>query len=177
MPGTATLRPWGPARSRWRREVERLATAPVLVVTDVRDCFGSIAPDAVVERLLRIGAPPPAADELGAVLHGFAEVGVRGLPVGPAPSAILANAVLVALDEVLRARGLPHVRWVDDVVFAAPDARAAHAAIGALRRVAGELGLALHEGKTVVLADPDERRAFVAAGVRRTSRATGRRVA
>jgi sugar phosphate isomerase/epimerase len=149
----------------------------VVGVTDMRDCFGSITSEAIVARLLRIGAPPAAAVELGAVLRGFAEVGVRGLPVGPAPSAILANAVLAALDEVLRARGLPHVRWVDDVVFAAPDARTARAAIGALRRVAGDLGLTLHDGKTVVLDDPDERRAFVGAGIRRPSRATGPRMA
>jgi hypothetical protein len=105
---------------------------------------------------------PEAADAV-AVLRRFRDLGVRGLPVGPEPSAILANAVLVRLDDAIRGSGVRHLRWVDDVVLwgTAEDVRSA---LYALRAVAGTVGLELHGDKTRILVDRDEAAAVLLGG-------------
>lgn len=145
--------PWRPARRAWRRAV-RTAVAgararTVFAVADVAECYGSISPEAVRAVL---GSD---ADELVRLLAHLQDLGVRGLPIGPDPSAFVANAVLARLDETLRRAGVDHVRWVDDVIaWGAPDdlRRALDRLVGS-----GEaLGLALHDRKTRTLQDRDE---------------------
>ncbi len=101
-----------------------------------------------------LGAPPARVDEIASWLRAFRDAGVDGLPVGPAGSALLADAVLAAGDDALRSTGASFVRWVDDVAIFAPDRRARAAALGALREAWASLGLEMHEQKTVLLDDP-----------------------
>ena len=56
----------------------------------------SISPETIAALL------GPEAAHAVAVLRRFRERGVRGLPIGPEPSAILANAVLSRLDDAIR---------------------------------------------------------------------------
>jgi len=150
--------PWRPARALWRSVLRSaIAGAPrgtMFVITDVRDCYGSIAPETIASLL------GPAATEALLLLGRFRDEGVRGLPIGPAASAVLANAALAELDTSLRAAGVRHVRWVDDVV--AWGARAdVRRAVRSLRLAAGAIGLELHAGKTILLDAPDDARAVL----------------
>jgi hypothetical protein len=148
-----TLAPWVPARAAWRRRVRRairMATpGTTFAVADILDCYGSISPETIGALL------GPEAAHAVALLRRFHEQGVRGLPVGPEPSAILANAVLARLDDAIRAHGISHLRWVDDVVLWGPsdDLRAAMSALDA---AASGVGLRLHPGKTRILEDRHE---------------------
>lgn len=148
-----TLAPWGPARAAWRRRVRRAirraTRGTTFAVADVRDCYGSISPETLAELL-----GPEAAHAI-AVLRRFREGGVRGLPIGPEPSAILANAVLSRLDDAIRSGGVAHLRWVDDVVLWGPTADV-RAAMRSLPAAAAALGLDLHRDKTRILEDRDE---------------------
>jgi hypothetical protein len=141
----------GPARRRWRRAVARATATPprgAIVVSDVRDCYGSIHPRA----LALVGIDDP---DLLAFLRGLEDAGVRGLPVGPPPSAIIANAVLGFADRaVVEAAAVP-IRWVDDVVLVGRDRLGAERAFDAWRRALASLGLEAHDGKTV--RDPGRR--------------------
>ncbi|HET9671427.1 MAG TPA: RNA-directed DNA polymerase [Actinomycetota bacterium] len=147
------LAPWRAARAVWESSVARgarqLGAGDAIVVADVRDCYGSIAA-GVVSRLLG-----PAADGAVALLRRFADDGPDGLPVGPDASAILANVVLAGLDEALRAAGVRHVRWVDDVAVWGPRHRVLDG-LDALHRAAARVGLELHDGKTRLLGGPEE---------------------
>jgi hypothetical protein len=168
LPGTNAgiirLAPWEPARLRWRRQASRgLGGARAVVVADVRDCFGSIGAASVVRSLAQAGAPSSAIDRVTECLRMFAEDGVRGLPIGPVASAVLANAVLATLDDAVRGRGVPHLRWVDDVVAFGGSPRAAGQALDALRAAAADIGLALHDEKTRIVDDPWEARALLGA--------------
>ena len=125
-----------------------------VAVTDVRECYGSIAPWVVEQRLQAIGAPEDGIDEVRSWLRAFREAGVEGLPVGPVASAVLADAVLAAGDDALRRAGASFIRWVDDVVIFASDRRGRGAALDALREAWASLGLEMHELKTVVVDDP-----------------------
>jgi hypothetical protein len=149
------LEPWRNARRRWHGEVRRLGSQGHRVaVTDVRDCYGSIAPWVVEQRLRAIGAPEGGIDEIRSWLRAFLDAGVEGLPIGPVASAVLADAVLAAGDDALRMTGASFIRWVDDVAIFAPDRRARAAALDALRAAWASLGLKMHEQKTVFLDDP-----------------------
>ena len=151
--GSWFLTPWEPARDAWRRRLMRAVndakTGTTFAIADVRDCYGSISEEAIASLM------GPEAAHAVAVLRRFHEAGVRGLPVGPEPSAILANAVLARLDETIRAHGIPHLRWVDDVVLWGP-AGDVRAAVPALHAAAAAVGLHLHRRKTRILDDRDE---------------------
>jgi len=145
------LQPWPAARSAWRCAVRRSIVEPrssVVIVSDVRDCYPSVG-----ERALEtVGC----SGELGSFLRALAEAGVRGLPIGPDPSAILANGVLAHVDHAAAAAGCRPIRWVDDVVFAAAGRRPAIRAFDAWRRGLAELGLQPHDGKTQMFTDVGE---------------------
>lgn len=151
-PTGIVLEPWLRARTRWRREVRRLALgARAVAVTDVRSCYPSIRPDVVSARLIELGAPRADVAEVLGWLRAFETSGASGLPVGPPASAVLADAVLMAGDHILREAAVPHARWVDDFVMFLADRRAAGAALESLRRGLAPLRLDLHEGKTSIL--------------------------
>jgi Reverse transcriptase (RNA-dependent DNA polymerase) len=145
------LRAWPGARTAWRRAVRRSivgSTGSVVIVSDVRDCYPSMG-----ERALEaLGC----SDELGTFLRALADGGVHGLPVGPDPSAILANGVLAHADRPVAAAGCHLIRWVDDVVLVAAGRRPAIRAFDAWRRALAELGLEAHDGKTRMFTDVDE---------------------
>lgn len=148
--------PTSVARRRWRRDAARLlSTSQVVVITDVHDCFGSITPAVVLAELRRAGVAENAVAVVEAWLAAFAAAGVHGLPVGPAASAVLAEAVLSGGDHSLRRPGVAHVRWVDDVAIFADGRRTAVRALDALRRSWARSGLQAHEGKTVIVDRPD----------------------
>jgi hypothetical protein len=123
-------------------------------VADVRDCYASISPETIGAIL------GPEAAHAVAVLRHLRERGVRGLPVGPDASAILANATLSRVDRAIRRAGVRHLRWVDDFVLwgEAGDVRRA---LAALDTAAAEIGLDLHRGKTRLLVDRHEARAIM----------------
>lgn len=147
--------PWAPARAAWRttlrRALREATRGTTFAVADVRECYASITPEAIAALL------GPEAAHAVALLRRFREQGVRGLPVGPDPSAILANAALSRLDRALRASGARHLRWVDDLVVwgALGDVRRALASLDA---AAARIGLDLHREKTRVLVDRSEAR-------------------
>ena len=149
------LEPWRSARRRWIRQARRLALdARWVAVTDVRDCYPSIAAATVAARLQAIGAPPATVDEIAAWLMAFAQNGVEGLPIGPEASAVLADAVLATGDAAIRVTGAEHLRWVDDIAIFAPDRRTGLRSLDTLREGLLAVGLELHEGKTMAFSDP-----------------------
>lgn len=151
------LEPWGTARSRYERAVRGAADgqASAAFVGDVADCYGSMTPAIVLTTLRHVGASEEVVDTLATLLRGFEARGVRGLPIGPEPSAVLANAVLAPVDEALGRAGCgPVSRWVDDVVVLTGGVRAAHRAARAFETAVEALGLAPAEDKCRVLDDP-----------------------
>jgi hypothetical protein len=155
--GGLRLEPWSRARDRYRRRIASAATGPfrAAFVGDVRDCYGSITHGEVARALRRLGAHEVGVRTLVETLRGFEERGVRGLPVGPQPSAVLANAVLAPVDRaVAGAVDGPVLRWVDDIVAFAIDGQGARRAAEVFERTLAELGLVPHEGKSMTIDDP-----------------------
>ncbi len=148
------LEPWRRAHARWRGDLGAAVEdgyAGAAFTGDVRDCYGAITPAMVDRSLAASGADADAVREILGLLEACAEQGVRGLPAGPDASGVLANLVLSGVDDRLRATGLPHRRWVDDVVVFAPGRRGAVTALDAFRRALDAVGLEPNPRKTRVV--------------------------
>jgi len=149
-PPELRLRPWRLERRLFAaRLADLVSRRSAIAFADVRRCYVSISP-SLVGRTLRL-AGIGTADEIEDLLTALEHVGVRGLPVGPDASAVLANVVLAPVDRALREAGIDHLRWVDDVVLSGAHPEAA---VSALRRALGLIGLRLNERKTRIVLDP-----------------------
>jgi hypothetical protein len=149
-PPELRLRPWRLERRLFAaRLADLVSRRDVIAFADVRRCYASISP-SIVGRTLRL-AGIGTADDIEDLLTTLEHVGVRGLPVGPDASAVLANVVLAPVDRALREAGIDHLRWVDDVVLSGPDPEAA---VSTLRQALGRIGLRLNERKTRIVLDP-----------------------
>lgn len=148
---------WTPARRRYARSIATTSAGPwrAAFLGDVQDCYASITPATVEQTLRRLDAPPDAVRAIVALLLRFEAEGVRGLPIGPEPSALLANAVLHPVDRALvEAVVAPTFRWVDDVVTFATDVATARKAADVFERSLGRLGLAANPRKCRIVDDP-----------------------
>jgi hypothetical protein len=154
-PPVLRLAPWRAERSAFVRRLSALAaTGTCLALADVRDCYGSIRAGVVERALRRLGCRRNEAAAVAGFLQGVSALGVRGLPVGPDPSAVLANAVLAKVDSALESAGARHLRWVDDVVVAVDHPEAARRVVATVADALGPLGLSLNDAKTRVVLDP-----------------------
>ena len=158
------VEPWREARARHRRvALDGMVGASVALRLDVADCYRTIAAPRVGEALAEVGC---AADAVGRVL-GFlrrtAAAGVPGLPVGPEPSIVLANAVLHGLDRAV-GEGVRYLRWYDDLLILAPRIDLALRTEEALAAAAVRLGLRLHPGKRRIAVGPSAIRRLIIAG-------------
>jgi hypothetical protein len=127
----------------------------LIVRSDVRDCYASIGPGAVAGSLGAARADRAAVDALLRLLDALRRHGVPGLPVGPAPSAVIANAVLADGDRAIASAGVAHARWVDDVLLFAGSAGEARRAFDAWRRALDAAGLEVSLAKTLFGVPPD----------------------
>lgn len=94
-------------------------TRSYVLTTDVSSYFVYVDIDELEKRLLAVSTNTGAVRDLGDLLRGWQQLGVRGLPQGVAPSSALGNFYLAKLDSALEAWGADHRRYMDDVwVFA-----------------------------------------------------------
>jgi hypothetical protein len=157
------LRSWREERGAFEGRRRALAErSDVVVKTDVRECYPSIGPAVAETAFVRLGGGREVGS-LRRMLERFGDAGVLGLPIGPAASAVVANAVLARVDEVVRHARVPHLRWVDDVWAGCRDERHAAEVLDRIREALDSIGLALNESKTLVM-DRGEALSLVAAG-------------
>ena len=148
MDGDGWISPWKDARVAFERQRAELSVGRVLLRTDVRNCYGSMPPALIGASLLACGCHPSEAEAIMAILESLQKRGIRGLPVGPAASSVLANAVLLRADRSVE--GVRYIRWVDDYLLFLPDRRSALRALDRLADAMADLGLTLAQEKTSI---------------------------
>jgi hypothetical protein len=154
-PPRLVLRSFRDERVAFGRRLARLARrSPCLLFADVRECYRSIAPGVVGSSLRALGCDGSSVDAIVAFLRALQELGVEGLPVGPDPSAVLANAVLAEVDRALERLGPPHMRWVDDLVVGVDGSSGAATVLEVAREALDRVGLRLNDAKTRLVLDP-----------------------
>lgn len=121
-------------------KTEELAGAFKLVlVTDITDFYNQI----YLHRLnnaIETANPrlKPIADDIEHFLTTLNSKSSQGIPVGPAASIVLAEAVLIDVDQFLKDQGIAHTRYVDDIRIFSDSERELH-------RVLERLTLYLYE--------------------------------
>ena len=177
LPGRVALvlEPWTRAWSRHQARLKRLlhGRRGAVMVADVRDCFGRIAPETVERSLAGLGCDPGDVAALGRLLRMLSLGGTNGLPVGPDPSGVLANAVLSFVDRALANHGARHLRWVDDFVIRTESPVAATEIQEVLRQALESVGLEVAPEKCRIV-EGDGIRDLVTNGTRRRSGARPR---
>lgn len=138
------------ARHRYHRSLLAIARSELALVTDVRECYPSCRPAEVARALREAGCSLELVAEVRAFLEALQDEGVPGLPVGPQGADTFAEAILVQVDAHLP-RTLPSTRWVDDMVFAARDARDIVSLSARIEEALGQRGLAPATSKTRVI--------------------------
>jgi hypothetical protein len=159
-----TIEPWREARARHRRLALDAAPGKVVALrVDVADCYRSIVPRVVGRELSRLDASPGDVARVLRFLDRTAAAGISGLPVGPDPSVVLANAVLRSLDLAAGER-VRCLRWYDDLLLLAPTLGDALAAEVAVAEAAATIGLRLQPGKRRLAIGPTAVRRLIVAG-------------
>lgn len=152
-PPAFALRPWRVERRAFARALRELAEAHrALVFADVARCYPSIQPVLVRDALRGIGCP--GGEDVERFLARLQREGILGLPVGPEPSALFANAVLHVVDAAVETAGIAHLRWVDDLVLGVNEPPDAERALDTVRGALARLGLRTNERKTRIVVDP-----------------------
>ncbi|MGZ4154510.1 MAG: RNA-directed DNA polymerase [Actinomycetota bacterium] len=148
VPPTVVLADWRAAASRFRSAASAFR-GPVLR-TDVAECYASISADVVADALEQLRVPRDAIRRCARTMRELADEGVEGLPIGPPASAVLANAVLLAGDDVLARSAAPFLRWVDDWCIRVASEDHACEVLGRLGGALSGVRLRLNDAKTVV---------------------------
>jgi hypothetical protein len=135
-------------------ELQKLIAAqPAAVVlrADVAACFQSINQHTLVNNLEYLGYPNTLVKPLESMLtQASTSRSSRGVLQGIYPSDLFGNFYLYPIDRLLKERGIPGVRYVDDVVAFFPTGEECDRFIVDLTAELRKLDLSLNEAKTVV---------------------------
>lgn len=137
----------------WETSILRASKANTVVLTiDITDFYNQISHHSIENQLTRCGLAAPAVRILMNLVKSSTYSVSKGIPVGPHPTHLLAEASLIPIDELLEQRGLEYCRYVDDINIFCDGEESAHVALFA---VAGALDeyhkLTLSRSKTRVL--------------------------
>ena len=98
------------------RTEELLAQFSHVLVTDITDFYNQIYLHRLNNAIESSNATlKPFAAEIENFLLTLNSKSSQGVPVGPAASIVMAEAVLIDVDLFLRAQGVAHTRYVDDI--------------------------------------------------------------
>jgi hypothetical protein len=148
-----SLAPLGPQLRAARSGATALARRwPFLLGTDVASFYLSVDPAVAYRGLVDRSVDVTIAAETADLLEGWGSEGYPGLPVGPPGSAVVANAILDAVDQALG--GVPFLRWVDDFLIGVDTVSRAGAVLEGLDHALDGLGLRRSERKTRLWPSP-----------------------
>jgi hypothetical protein len=140
-----TLASFGAAARR------RAEAGGFVVNCDLANCYGNLGGERIATALEHCGVPGWQVDYISQLLNFWRLEDSPGLPVGPNASRILAESVLLQIDDRLRDAGIEYVRYVDDFRLFAADETGAHQALEAVSDAAASQGLTLNADKTMIL--------------------------
>lgn len=136
----------------WETSILRSAVWPVVLTLDITDFYNQISHHSIENQLHRCGLSAPAIKILMNLLKSSTASISKGIPVGPHPMHLLAEASLLPIDELMIQRGFEFCRYVDDIHIFCESEEAAQVALFA---VAGALDqyhkLTLNRAKTHIV--------------------------
>ena len=109
----------------WEISIQRAKTRPIVLMVDITDFYNQISHHSIENQLQRCGVSNPAKKGIMNLLKASTASVSKGIPVGPHPTHLLAEASLIPIDDLLTQRGFEYCRYVDDIhVFCENEERA-----------------------------------------------------
>lgn len=106
----------GSGFARYRNQCERLSQKyKYVLTTDISDFYNQIYLHRVCNALDLVAANKGVGAEIERFITKLNNKASQGIPVGPAPSVVLAEAVMMDVDQHIANEGFDHVRYVDDI--------------------------------------------------------------
>ena len=99
----------------WNTSIERATRSSFVLVVDIADFYNQISHHSIENQLQRCGVAAPDTRIVMNLLTSQTGSISKGVPVGPHPSHLLAEASLIPIDELLLQRGFTFCRYVDDM--------------------------------------------------------------
>ena len=106
----------GSGFDRYRARCEQLSQEYRFVLsTDIADFYNQIYLHRVGNAIESATGDAKAGFQLEQFITRLNNKASQGIPIGPAPSVVLAEAVMIDVDQLINSMGLDHVRYVDDI--------------------------------------------------------------
>lgn len=143
------------------------ASNGVVVDADIECFYERVTMPRLREALTACSVEEPVIHRIVGLLEHWGKNGRDGgLPIGSNASRILAEAVLVGVDDALLRAGVDFVRFVDDYRLFAPDVETAQRWCGLIANEVEKLGLSLNPAKTEIRRASDPGVAEIGSGTR-----------
>lgn len=123
----------------------------ILVECDIQGFYDNINLKHLNRRLKECSVDKMVADYIQDLLMYWSDDSGYGLPVGSNASRVLAESMLIPIDNYLMARGIEFVRYVDDFRIFAPDTRTANEYLTNLLEVLSLHGYNANPTKTRII--------------------------
>ncbi|WP_156040488.1 RNA-directed DNA polymerase, partial [Chondromyces apiculatus] len=99
----------------WETSIRRAAVSSVVLTVDITDFYNQIYHHSIENQLQACGLTAPATKIIMNLLKSSTVSVSRGIPIGPHPTHLLAEASLIPIDQLMAQRGLEYCRYVDDI--------------------------------------------------------------
>ncbi|WP_237060324.1 MULTISPECIES: RNA-directed DNA polymerase [Microbulbifer] len=135
-------------------------SAKVVLYLDIADFYNQIYHHTVENQLIESGLPNQAIKWIISLLESTTAGVSRGVPIGPHPIHLIAEATLVPVDNSLEASGFEFIRYADDIIVfcdSIKDAKTTLATVASVLDRQQRLMLQRHKTKII---EPTEFRAL-----------------
>lgn len=106
----------GSGFDRYRKRCEQLsAEFKYVLSTDISDFYNQVYLHRVGNAIESATGDKKAGFQIEQFITRLNNKASQGLPIGPSPSVVLAEAVMIDVDQFIHGQDLDHVRYVDDI--------------------------------------------------------------
>jgi len=100
----------------WRTAKEKSHKTTTILYCDIVDFYNQLSHHAIGNQLIASGIPNKVTQWIIRLI-GSTTAGVsKGIPVGPHPAHLLAEASMIPVDNSLLSQGINFIRYVDDII-------------------------------------------------------------
>lgn len=100
----------------WQTAYRKSLPNKTVLYCDIADFYNQLYHHTIENQLIQSGFPNQETKWIIRLLESTTAGISRGIPVGPHPAHLLAEASMIPIDNSLRAQGVDFIRYVDDII-------------------------------------------------------------
>lgn len=119
----------------WTAAGSQATKCSCILYCDIADFYNQVYHHTVENQLISAGLPNQAVKWIVSLLESTTAGVSRGVPVGPHPIHLIAEATLIPVDNSLLAAGVSFIRYADDIIVFCKSDREARTALSTIATV------------------------------------------